>query len=57
MKRSSRRWAAVFVLCAGAYAQPPTGRDYLIRAGRLLEVETGQTTSPAEILVNAGDWP
>jgi imidazolonepropionase-like amidohydrolase len=37
-----------------AYAQPTGGRAYVIRAARLLDVETGRITAPSEILVEGG---
>ncbi|HWD98861.1 MAG TPA: hypothetical protein VG345_07480, partial [Bryobacteraceae bacterium] len=53
MRRISGRWTAVFFLCAAAYGQP-AGQAYVIRAARLLDVETGRITAPAEILVQGG---
>jgi imidazolonepropionase-like amidohydrolase len=51
MRRISEKWGAIFLLCVAAHGQSPAGRSFVIRAARLLDVETGRTTAPAEILV------
>lgn len=51
MKGILIKFAAIPLLCAAAFAQPPAHGPYVIRAARLLDVASGRITAPAEILI------
>jgi imidazolonepropionase-like amidohydrolase len=51
MKRALIELGAIPLLFTAAFAQAPPHGLYVIRAARLLDVVSGQTTAPAEILV------
>lgn len=46
------RWKAAFLLAA--IAAPASAQDLMIRAGRVLDVETGQTLADRDILIRDG---